>query len=244
MQAGHHGASERSPNYVEMNVMNQEQWTAVDRYISETVVPSDAALDAAVRASEKAELPAIAVTPNQGKLLQIFARLVNARRILEIGTLGGYSTIWLARALPDDGRLISLELNPKHAEVARGSIERAGLARKVEIRIGRALGTLPKLAAEANGPFDLIFIDADKASIPEYFNWSLKLSRPGSVIIVDNVVRKGAVIEDDSSDEDVQGVRRLNKMLATEKRVTATTIQTVGSKGYDGITVALVNSIS
>ena len=222
--------------------MNQEQWTAVDLYISEKVVPSDAALDAAIEASAKAELPAIAVTPNQGKLLQIFARLVHARRILEIGTLGGYSTIWLARALPEDGRLISLELNPKHAEVARASIERAGLSKKVEIRLGRALDTLAKLANESRGPFDLIFIDADKAGIPQYFDWSIKLSRPGGVIIVDNVVRKGAVIEADSRDEDVQGVRRLNDMLVTEKRVTATTIQTVGSKGYDGFTVALVNA--
>jgi len=227
-----------------MNAMNQEQWTAVDRYITETVVPSDAVLDAAIEASAKAELPAIAVTPNQGKLLQIFARLVQARRVLEIGTLGGYSTIWLARALPEVGRVISLELNPKHAQVARDNIERAGLSKRVEIRLGRALDTLPKLAAEAKDPFDLIFIDADKASIPQYFTWSLKLSRPGSVIIVDNVVRKGAVIEADSRDEDVQGVRRLNEMLMTEKRVTATTIQTVGSKGYDGFTLALVNSLT
>jgi len=227
-----------------MNAMNQEQWTAVDRYITETVVPSDAVLDAAIEASAKAELPAIAVTPNQGKLLQIFARLVQARRVLEIGTLGGYSTIWLARALPEGGRVISLELNPKHAQVARDNIERAGLSKRVEIRLGRALDTLPKLAAEAKDPFDLIFIDADKASIPQYFTWSLKLSRPGSVIIVDNVVRKGAVIEADSRDEDVQGVRRLNEMLMTEKRVTATTIQTVGSKGYDGFTLALVNSLT
>jgi predicted O-methyltransferase YrrM len=235
---------ERLRSCVEMNAMNQEQWTAVDRYITETVVPSDAVLDAAIEASAKAELPAIAVTPNQGKLLQIFARLVQARRVLEIGTLGGYSTIWLARALPEGGRVISLELNPKHAQVARDNIERAGLSKRVEIRLGRALDTLPKLAAEAKDPFDLIFIDADKASIPQYFTWSLKLSRPGSVIIVDNVVRKGAVIEADSRDEDVQGVRRLNEMLMTEKRVTATTIQTVGSKGYDGFTLALVNSLT
>jgi len=222
--------------------MNQEQWTAVDRYISETVVPSDAALDAAIEASTKADLPAIAVTPNLGKLLQIFARLVSARKILEIGTLGGYSTIWLARALPADGRLITLELNANHAEVARASIDRAGLSGKVELRLGRALDTLPKLSAEKQGPFDLIFIDADKANIPEYFLWSLKLSRPGSVIIVDNVVRKGAVLDATSEDVDVQGVRRLNEMLATDRRVTATTLQTVGSKGYDGVTVALVNS--
>jgi predicted O-methyltransferase YrrM len=221
--------------------MNQEQWSAVDHYISQTVVPSDAALEAALEASSKAELPSIAVTPNQGKLLHIFARLVNASRILEIGTLGGYSTIWLARALAKDGKLISLEVNAKHADVARANVARAGLSGNVEIRLGPALETLPKLAAERAGPFDLIFIDADKANIPEYFTWSLKLARHGSVIIVDNVVRKGAVLESNSSDVDVQGVRKLNEMLAKEKRVTATTIQTVGSKGYDGITIAFVN---
>ena len=220
--------------------MNQEQWTAVDQYISSTVVPSDPALDAAIEASNKAQLPAIAVTANQGKLLHILARLVNARRILEIGTLGGYSTIWLARALAKGGRLISLEVNPKHAEVARANVARARLSKAVEIRLGAALDTLPKLVSEKSRPFDLIFIDADKANIPDYFRWSLKLSRPGSLIVVDNVVRKGAVIEADTKDPDVRGVRRLNEMLAKEKRVTATTIQTVGSKGYDGITVVLV----
>jgi predicted O-methyltransferase YrrM len=221
--------------------MNQEQWTAVDRYISDTVVPSDSALDAALEASTKAELPAIAVTANQGKLLHILARLVGARNVLEIGTLGGYSTIWLARALPKGGRVITLEVNPKHADVARANVARAGLASTVEIRLGAALETLPKLAGDKLGPFELIFIDADKANIPEYFTWSLKLSRPGGLIIVDNVVRKGAVIDADSDDPDVQGVRRLNNMLTKEKRVTATTIQTVGSKGYDGFTIALVN---
>lgn len=224
--------------------MNQEQWTAIDNYINATVVPSDAALDAAIEASSKAELPAIAVTPNQGKLLHILARLVNAQRILEIGTLGAYSTIWLARALGKDGRLISLEVNPKHAKVARANVTRARLGSKVEIRLGPALDILPKLATERSGPFDLVFIDADKANIPAYFTWSLKLSRPGSLIIVDNVVRKGAVIEANTKDPDVQGVRRLNDMLAKEKRVTATTIQTVGSKGYDGFTIALVNGVS
>jgi predicted O-methyltransferase YrrM len=223
--------------------MNQEQWTAVDHYIGQTVVPSDAALDAAVEASAKAELPAIAVTPNQGKLLHILARLVRAHRILEIGTLGGYSTIWLARALPVDGHIISLEVNPKHAEVARSNIERAGLSGAVDIRLGKAIDSLRQIAGEGLGPFDLFFIDADKASIPEYFTWSLKLARPGSLIIVDNVVRKGAVIEANSSDVDVQGVRRLNDMLANEPRVTATTLQTVGSKGYDGFTIVLVNDI-
>jgi predicted O-methyltransferase YrrM len=221
--------------------MNQEQWTAVDRYISDTVVPSDSALDAALEASTKAELPAIAVTANQGKLLHILARLVGARNVLEIGTLGGYSTIWLARALPKGGRVITLEVNSKHADVARANVARAGLASTVEIRLGAALETLPKLAGDKLGPFELIFIDADKANIPEYFTWSLKLSRPGGLIIVDNVVRKGAVIDADSDDPDVQGVRRLNNMLTKEKRVTATTIQTVGSKGYDGFTIALVN---
>jgi predicted O-methyltransferase YrrM len=223
--------------------MNQEQWTAVDEYINKLVVRPDAALDAAVEASNKAELPAIAVTANQGKLLQIFARLVSARNILEIGTLGGYSTIWLARTLPPGGKLITLEINPKHAEVARANVARAGLKKSVEVRLGKALDSLKELASEKRKPFDLIFIDADKANIPDYFKWSLKLSRPGSLIIVDNVVRKGAVIEAGSDDPDVQGVRRLNDMLAKEKRVTATTIQTVGSKGYDGLTIALVNRI-
>jgi len=223
--------------------MNQEQWTAVDQYIGETVVPSDPALDACIAASTKAELPAIAVTANQGKLLHILARLVNAKKILEIGTLGGYSTIWLARALPNDGRLITLEINQKHAEVARANVARAGLSDLVEFRLGRALDGMQKIAAERIGPFDLFFIDADKASIPEYFTWSLKLARPGSIIIVDNVVRKGAVLDAKSDDADVQGVRRLNEMLKTESRVTATTLQTVGSKGYDGFTIALVNQL-
>ena len=221
--------------------MNQEQWTAVDNYINSLVVPSDPALDAAIEASTKAELPAIAVAPNQGKLLHILARLVNARRILEIGTLGGYSTIWLARALPADGRLFSLEIEPKHAEIARKNVERAGLASRVEVRLDPAIDSLKKLAAENQGPFDLIFIDADKERIPDYFTWSLRLSRSGTLIIVDNVVRKGAVIEAGSQDPDVQGVRRLNEMLAKESRVTATTIQMVGTKGYDGMTIALVN---
>ncbi|MBV9074727.1 MAG: O-methyltransferase [Acidobacteria bacterium] len=220
--------------------MNQEQWTAVDDYISSTVISSDVALDAALEESTKAELPAIAVTPNQGKLLHILARSINAKRILEIGTLGGYSTIWLARALPKDGSVISLEISAKHADVARKNIERAGLAGKVEIQLGPALDSMKQLAAEKR-PFDFIFIDADKATIPDYFIWSLKLSRPGSLLIIDNVIRKGGVIESQSPDPDIQGVRRLNEMLAKETRVTATTIQTVGSKGYDGFTIALVN---
>lgn len=223
--------------------MNQEQWTAVDLYINQMLVPSDAALEAAIEASERAKLPAIAVTANQGKLLHILARLVNARNILEIGTLGGYSTIWLARALAARGRVITLEIDPKHAEVAKANVSRAKLEKFVEVRLGPALDSMKKLAKEKRKPFDLIFIDADKSNIPDYFKWSLKLSRPGSVIVVDNVVRKGAVLDAGSSDADVQGVRRFNEVLAKEKRVTATTIQTVGSKGYDGFTIALVNRV-
>ena len=224
--------------------MNQEQWTAVDDYINSKLIPDDAALEAALKESAKANLPAIAVTPCQGKLLHILARMQNARRILEIGTLGGYSTIWLARALPKDGRLITLELSPKHAEVALANVKRAGLSKLVDLRLGKAIDTLPKLAKEKAGPFDLIFIDADKASIPDYFTWSLKLSRKGTLIVVDNVVRKGAILDAKTTDEDVQGVRRLNDMLAKESRVTATTLQTVGSKGYDGLTLVFVNKPS
>jgi predicted O-methyltransferase YrrM len=220
--------------------MTQEQWTAVDRYITDLLVPSDPALDAALEASTAAGLPAINVAPNQGKLLGLIAQALRARSILEIGTLGGYSAIWLARALPPDGRLITLEVDPKHAEVARANIARAGLQEKVELRLGRALVTLPLLAAEKRGPFDLIFIDADKTSNAEYFAWAVKLSRPGTLIIIDNVVRRGAVIDADSSDANVQGVRRLNEALAKESRVSATEVQTVGSKGHDGFAFALV----
>jgi predicted O-methyltransferase YrrM len=216
--------------------MNQELWTAVDRYVTDLLVPSDTALEAALQASADAGLPAIAVSPNQGKLLMIMAQMIGARRILEIGTLGGYSTIWLARGLAPGGRLITLEADPKHAGVARANIARAGLGDVVEVRVGKALDTLPLL----EGPFDLIFIDADKVTYPEYLSWAVKLSRSGSVIIADNVVRKGAVIEADSTDANVQGVRRFNEILAADKRVSATAIQTVGSKGYDGFTVARV----
>lgn len=221
-------------------VDGQELWTAVDRYFSGLLSPSDAALDAALQASAAAGLPEIQVSANQGKLLHLLARLQGARSILEIGTLGGYSTIWLARALPKDGRLVTLEAEPKHAEVARSSIARAGLGGIVEVRLGRALDTLPQLAAEKPGPFDLVFIDADKPSIPEYFAWALMLSRKGSLIIVDNVVREGAVIDAASEDASVHGVRKLHELLAKEPRVSATAIQTVGTKGYDGFTIALV----
>ncbi|QPC45358.1 O-methyltransferase [Kaustia mangrovi] len=220
--------------------MAEAEWTAVDRYITDTLVHPDPALDAALRASEEAGLPAISVSANQGKLLQLMARMQGARNILEIGTLGGYSTIWLARALPRGGRLITLESEPKHAEVARANIAHAGLAGIVDLSLGRALDTLPVLEEEGAGPFDFVFIDADKPSNPDYFAWALRLSRPGTVIVVDNVVRAGAVADPDSSDISVRGVRELNALMAAEPRVTATAIQTVGSKGYDGFAVALV----
>ena len=218
--------------------MSQDQWTAVDRYITDLFVPADAALDAALAASSAAGLPAINVAPNQGKLLNLLARTVGVRKILEIGTLGGYSTIWLARALPSGGRLITLEADPKHAEVARANIARAGLDGLVDLRLGKALDTLPQLTAKA--PFDLIFIDADKTGYSDYLGWSLKLSRPGTLIVADNVVRKGAVADPASLDANVQGVRRFNELLAAEPRVSATVIQTVGSKGYDGLAMAVV----
>lgn len=220
--------------------MYQKQWTAVDRYINETLLTPDPSLDAALKASAEAGLPAISVSPPQGKLLHLLALAQHARNILEIGTLGGYSTIWLARALPPGGRLITLEANPKHAEVARGNFERAGVSGAVELRVGPALETLPKLAAEQREPFDLIFIDADKENYPGYFDWALKFSRLGAMIIADNVVRKGAVVDAGTSDPLVQGVRRFNERVAAERRVSATTIQTVGSKGYDGFTLAVV----
>ena len=220
--------------------MNLETWTAVDRYLNDLFVPPDPALDAALEASAAAGLPSINVTPNQGKLLQLFARMNQARNILEIGTLGGYSTIWLARALPPGGRLITLESEPKHAEIARTNLARAGVAGMVELRLGRALDTLPRLTAEGCGPFDMIFIDADKQSYADYFTWALKLSRRGTLIIADNVVRKGAVTDADSGDPLVQGVRHFHELLAAEKRVSATVIQTVGSKGHDGFAIGLV----
>ncbi len=222
--------------------MTPETWTAVDRYAAELLVPSDPALDAALRASEAAGLPSIQVSPTQGKLLHLLARLAGARTILEIGTLGGYSTIWLARALPADGRLLTLEIDPKHAEVANANLARAGLAERVDLLPGSAHDTLPRLVAERRGPFDLVFIDADKASLADYFRWALQLSRPGTLIVTDNVVRKGAVVDAASSDPAVLGVRRFLAALAAETRVTSTVIQTVGSKSYDGFALTLVNA--
>ena len=222
--------------------MTEALWTAVDQYITDMLVPRDPALDAALEASDAAGLPSIQVTPNQGKLLHLLALLQGARRILEIGTLGGYSTIWLARALPDDGLLITIEADPRHAEVARANISRAGLADLVDLRVGRALETLPGIAAEGGGAFDLVFIDADKRSIPEYFRFARKLSQRGSLIIVDNVIRDGRVIDAKSHDPDIQGIRRFNRMLATEPGICATAIQTVGAKGHDGFAIVLVTA--
>ena len=222
--------------------MSKKKWTAVDRYISDTLIPADPVLEAALTASTKAGLPPIAVAPNQGKWLMILAQAIGARSILEMGSLGGYSTIWLARALPADGRLITLEADPRHAEVARANIARAGLADKVELRLGKALDTLPEIAAEGLGPFDFIFIDADKGNYPGYLEWAVKLSRPGTVIIGDNVVRDGDVIDASNTDPAVQGVRRMNEIIAAHPRLTATAIQTVGSKGYDGFMIAIVKN--
>jgi predicted O-methyltransferase YrrM len=222
--------------------MSEDLWCAVDGYIGSTLVKTDAALDAALEASAAAGLPSINVSASHGKLLQILARLVNARAILEIGTLGGYSTIWMARALPPGGRLISLECDPKHAELARANIQRAGLERVVDIRLGVALETLPVIAAEKTGPFDLIFIDADKVSTPQYFTWAVKLARAGSLIVVDNVVRKGEVANARTNDPAVRGMRQFIELAAAEPRIMATALQTVGCKGYDGLSIALVTS--
>ena len=220
--------------------MTQILWTAVDNYVSSLLAPHDQVLRDALASSAQNGLPEIQVSPTQGKLLHVLARMVNARNILEIGTLGGYSTIWMARALPAGGRVVTLEFDAKHAEVARANFARAGLRDVIEVRVGPALEMLPKLAAEGRGPFDLIFIDANKSAMAEYFDWALKLSRPGSAIVSDNVIRDGAVIDAVNPDPDIQGVRRFNERLASEPRVSATEIQTVGSKGYDGFALIVV----
>ncbi|PGZ96203.1 methyltransferase [Bacillus pseudomycoides] len=224
-----------------MEISNK--WTEVDHYITDLLIPSDPVLDSVLQVNADSGLPAHDVSPNQGKFLQLLAQIQGARTILEIGTLGGYSTIWLARALPKDGRLITLEADPKHAEVARSNIKRANLSDIVEVRLGPALNTLQQLVNDKHEPFDLIFIDADKPNNPYYLAWALKLSRPGTLIIADNVVRDGAVIEDSNVDQSVQGIRGFYELLATEPRLSATAIQTVGSKGYDGFALAVVTSI-
>jgi len=220
--------------------MPQDQWTAVDRYLVSALLPPDPVLDEALRANAAAGLPAIDVAPNQGKMLHLVAQIQGARSILEIGTLGGYSTIWLARALPPGGRVITLEADAKHAEVARANLARAGVSGLVEIRVGKALETLPLLEKEGRGPFDLFFIDADKESNADYVAWAIRLARPGSVIVVDNVVRSGNVLDASSEDPRIHGTRRLFELLAREPRLSATAIQTVGSKGHDGFVLARV----
>ena len=220
--------------------MDQERWHEVDRYIADLFVGEDPVLDQALADSRAAGLPPINVAPNQGKLLYLLARLQQARRVLEVGTLGGYSTIWLGRALPPDGRLDTLEIDPAHVEVAERNLARAGLSQIVTIHLGRAVDTLATLAAGGAGPYDIAFIDADKQSNAEYFDWALRLSRPGSLVIVDNVVRQGAVVDAGSDDTAVAGTRRLNEVMAADPRVSVTEIQTVGSKGYDGFALALV----
>jgi predicted O-methyltransferase YrrM len=229
--------------------MSQDLWTAVDGYISEHLLAPAPVLDAAIAASDEAGLPPIAITPNQGKLLELLARIHKAQRILELGTLGGYSTIWLARALPEGGRLVTLERDPHYAEVASANIANAGVADVVEVRVGPALDTLPELYEQGAGPFDLIFIDADKQNYPGYLEWSLKFSRVGTVIVGDNVVRSGAILDPAAEDPGfgdggvAAGVRRFYEILAAEPRVTATAIQTVGAKGHDGFAVALVTAL-
>ena len=222
--------------------MDQNTWSSVDRYLAASLIPQDFALSACLAANTEAGLPAIDVSPLQGKLLFLLAQIQGARRILEIGTLGGYSTICLARALPADGRLVTLELDPKHAKVARSNISRAGLAEKVEIIEGPATASLTRLHEEKRGPFDLIFIDADKSGYPGYLGWALKLCRPGTVIIGDNVVRRGAVADASSGDASVRGVRAFIDLVAAEPRLSATVIQTVGTKGYDGFLICRVIS--
>lgn len=220
--------------------MAHDTWTAVDEYVAGLLVPPDEALDAAVRAGAEAGLPQIQVSPPQGKLLYLLAKTIGARSVLEFGTLAGYSTIWLARALPADGRLITLEANPEYAEVASRSIAAAGLGEVVEVRVGPALDQLPQLKADGAGPFDLTFIDADKVHTPDYFSWALEHSRPGSLIVADNVIRDGRLADPADDDPAIVAQRHFHEQLAAEPRVEATTIQTVGAKGYDGFSLVRV----
>ncbi|MGX1828283.1 O-methyltransferase [Paenibacillus taichungensis] len=218
----------------------QKTWSQVDDYLNALLIPSDFLLEQALRTNAEASLPAHDVTPNQGKLLQLLLQIQGATRVLEIGTLGGYSTIWMARALPEHGRIVTLEADPRHAEMARTNLTRAGLMHKVDLRVGPALTTLPDIQEEYREPFDFIFIDADKPSNPDYLRWALRLARPGSLIIGDNIVRDGEVINADSTDSRVQGVQSFLKLIADNPRLEATALQTVGSKGYDGFVIARV----
>lgn len=220
--------------------MNNELFEAVDQYIANLLAPEDEALQNTVSSIEQEDIPAISVSANQGKFLQVMAMLCRANRILELGTLAGYSTIWMARALPDNGKLVTLEVDPHHAAVAKRNIENAGLAEKVDLQLGKALDILPQMIAAGEASFDMIFIDADKPPYPEYFNYALQLSHPGTLIICDNVIREGQVLDPNSTDERVYGVRRLNEMLSKNNKVTATIIQTVGAKEHDGMAIAVV----
>ncbi|HEY8733430.1 MAG TPA: O-methyltransferase [Puia sp.] len=220
--------------------MEHQIFEAVDKYISDLFLKPDEALTAAEQSHKLEDIPLINVSPNLGKLLYLFAKLTKAGKILEVGTLAGYSTIWMAKALPEDGKLITLEIDPRHAEVARKNIDRAGLSSKVEIRIGKAIELLPAIAEENGGPFDMIFIDADKPPYTEYYQWAIKLSKPGTLIIADNVIRDGKVLDPDQDDPMVRGAQRFNQTLAADTRVTATILQTVGVKDYDGMAIAIV----
>lgn len=221
-------------------VLNQSLFEAVDLYIGQLLAPNDEALLATEQSIVENGIPQISVSPNQGKFLQVLAGLCRAEKILEIGTLGGYSTIWMARALPEGGKLVSLEFSPLHASIARKNIDRAGLSAKVDVLVGKAIELLPELHGSGAGPFDMIFIDADKPPYAEYFQWALRLSRPGTLIVADNVIREGRVLDPGDDDERVQGVRRFNQLLAQTKEVSATILQTVGAKEYDGMAVAVV----
>jgi predicted O-methyltransferase YrrM len=220
--------------------MDQKVFKAVDQYISDLFIPQDEALNAAELSHEQEGIPHINVSPNLGKLLYLLVKLSNAKKILELGTLAGYSTIWMAKALPEDGRLITMELDTRHADIARKNISRSGLSHKIEIRVGKAIDLLPVLVKENAGPFDMIFIDADKPPYTEYFEWSLRLSRPGTLIIADNVIRDGKVLDPNHKDPMVKGAQRFNKALAANKRVDATILQTIGVKEYDGMAIAIV----
>jgi predicted O-methyltransferase YrrM len=218
----------------------KETWKKVDQYFADALIPADNGFNAAIDANRKADLPAIDVTPLQGKFLEVLVRSTGARRVLEIGTLGGYSTLWLARALPANGIVVTLELEPRHAEVAMHNLKTAGLADKVDLRIGPATESLQSLHTEHAPPFDFIFIDADKAGYPEYLEWSMKLSHPGTLIVADNVVRDGKVIDSENPDPNIQGVRRFTQLVSAEPRLSTTVLQTVGSKGYDGFAISVV----
>ncbi|HEY2470349.1 MAG TPA: O-methyltransferase [Terracidiphilus sp.] len=223
-----------------MSKQSKDTWANVDRYFSDALVKPNRILDSALKANRRAQLPAIDVTPLQGRFLEILVRAVGARRVLEIGTLGGYSTLWLARALPDNGHIVTLEVEAKHASIAQRNIDKAHLSNRVDLRIAPAAETLAALVAESASPFDMIFIDADKAGYPDYLKYSLKLSRPGTLIVADNVVRDGKVIDSRNADPNIRGVRRFTKLIAAERRLSTTVLQTVGGKGYDGFAIAIV----